>query len=80
VNACEEKCGVRCTCRDGVMCDDCVRIEIDRLDAHYDDGRKGYVCDRCGSPAWEPQGGTTCADCLEPSAEAAPTNEAKENR
>ena len=47
------------------MCDDCVRDEIHRLDAHYNDGRTGYVCEVCGAPAWEPQGSTVCADCIE---------------
>ncbi len=75
MSACEEKCGVRCTCRElnaankrpGVIivCDDCVLWEIRRLDAAANDGRTGYVCDTCGSPSWEPQGSTTCCECVD---------------
>lgn len=82
MNACAEKCGTRCTCRelntppqpDGatIMCPDCIQFEIDRLDAHYDDGRKGFVCANCGMPAWEPQGGQVCEDCAPSSPPAAP--------
>lgn len=48
-----------------IMCDACVRFEIEKLDRHCNDGRHGYVCDKCGSASWEPQGSTTCAACLE---------------
>jgi hypothetical protein len=66
MNVCAEKCGARCTCHDDVMCDDCIQFEIDRLDAHYADGRRGFICATCRMPAWEPQGGTVCDECASP--------------
>lgn len=48
-----------------IMCDHCLAAEIRRLDRFYDDGRTGFICSACGAAAWEPQGGTVCADCAE---------------